>query len=50
MFFDHILVSLTDQTCNRGADGDEFNISLENFGHVGEMNFFRAFRSDKNGT
>ena len=22
---------------------------LENFAHVGEVNFFRAFRSDKNG-
>ena len=22
---------------------------MENFGHAGEMNFFRAFRFDKNG-
>ena len=26
----------------------QFIISLGNFGHVGEMNFFRAFRSNKN--
>ena len=45
----HLLVTLIDQTCTKDADGDKFNISLGNFGHVEEMNFFRAFRFDKNG-
>ena len=49
MLFYHLLVTLTDQTCTHDADGDEFNILLGNFGHVEEMNFFRAFRSNKNG-
>ena len=49
MSFYHLLITLTDQTCNQGADGDEFNVPLGKFGHVREMNLFRAFRSDKNG-
>ena len=49
MLFFHLLVISIDQTCTHYADGVEFNISLGNFGHVGEMSFFRAFRSDKNG-
>ena len=46
--FYHLPVTLTDQTCTHDADGDESYILLGNFGHVREMNFFRAFRTDKN--
>ena len=49
MLFYHLLVTWIDQACNHHADGDKFNISLRNFGQLVEMNFFRAFRSDKNG-
>ena len=41
----NLLVTLIDHTCTHNPDG----IWLGNFGNVGEMNFFRAFRSDKNG-
>ena len=47
MLFYHFLVTLTDQTCTHDTDGDGSNILLGNFGHVGELNFFKAFRSDK---
>ena len=43
----NVLVTLTDQTCTHGTDGDKFIISLGSFGLVGEMNFFRAFKYDK---
>ena len=48
LFYYHLVTS-TEHTCTHNADGDKFNISLRNFGHVGEINFFRAFISDKNG-
>ena len=48
MLFYHLLVTLTEQTYTPDAVGDESNISLGNFGHVGEMNFFRDFKSNKN--
>ena len=48
MLFYHLLVALPNQTCTHNADGDKSNLLLGNFGHVGEMNFFRAFTFDKN--
>ena len=43
------MVTLTDQTCTHDIVGNKSNISLGNFDDFGEMNFFRAFRFDKNG-
>ena len=43
------MVTLTDQTYTHNIFGDKSNISQGNFGDFGEMNFFRAFRFDKNG-
>ena len=43
------MVTLTDQTYTHNIVGDKSNISQGNFGDFGEMNFFRAFRFDKNG-
>ena len=43
------MVTLTDETCTHNIVGNRSNISQGNFGDFGEMNFFRAFRFDKNG-
>ena len=38
-----------DQTCTHVGDGDECGILLGNFGPVGEKNFFRISKHNKNG-
>ena len=43
------MITLTDLTCTHNIVGDKSNISLGNFCDFGAMNFFRAFRFDKNG-